>query len=677
MSNARKLANIVVGTEVVISSVDSDLANKINSIKSRLDSDDAKLQSLDTVIKTGLTNLVDSDLIINQLQAKISNIVTNNDSDSAALQAIKTQIGLIQGRQDSDSNQIQSLSTSLLGEISSTNTNITSIVSRLDSDELKLQSLDTTLVQIKSRLDSDEIKIQSVTSLAVTASSSGAISDSDLKVVADLRNQLDSEILYVKNLNLSYTNYTYIATAGQTSFTGSDANSLTLAYTAGSIQVFLNGFKLETDDYTATDGTSVVLTRGASASHQLTILVPTLESNYVPPIPEPDWASTTQQAKLIPSPYNYGAFGISVALDGDTAAIGQYIKTHPVGDPTNGSQQGSGYIFTRSGSTWTQAKMLLPSDLGLRHQFGFSCAIDSGTAIFSSVRINNDTGAVYVFTGSGTNWTQQAKIVPADASAGNAVGKACRIHGDELMFSSNTTIGGQSGMGSVYYYTRSGTTWTQQQRINPPTSGVGTQKFGNKIDFSPNGYMVLGSAYGAFNSNTNSGQAYIYYKSGGTWSLQATLDPSNAGAYKNFGDDVAINDDGDTVVIGSVTSSGASGSAYVFTRSGSTWTQAQELIPSDATSGDAIGRSVAIDRNSIVIGAHTDDDDGSASGGAWIYKYNGSTWDQVKKLTASDAAAGDQFTGQGSLEIDATTQTIIAGSPEHNSAKGAVYIFTT
>ena len=542
-------------------------------------------------------------------------------------------------------------------------------VSDVDSE------LSSKILNIKSRLDSDDAKIQTLNTSIGTVSSSAGLADSDFKVVADLRNQLDSEILYIRSLSLSYTNFIYVATAGQTSFTGTDSNSLTLAYTAGAIQVFLNGIKLEADDFTATDGTTIVLTEAAQLSAQLIIVSPKLESNYVPPIPEPDWASTTQQAKLIPSPHDYGQFGISVALDGDTAAIGQHIRTYPVGDPTNGTQAGSGYIFTRSGSTWTQAKLILPTDTDGQQQFGFSCAIDSGTAIFTSQKINSYTGAVYVFTGSGTNWTQQTKIVPADASAGDAVGRACEIHGDELMFSSNTTISGQSGTGSVYYYTRSGTTWTQQQRINPPTSGVGTQKFGNKIGFSPNGYMVLGSAYGAFNSNTSSGQAYIYYKSGGTWSLQATLDPSNAGAYKNFGDDVAINDDGDTVVIGSVTTSGASGSAYVFTRSGTSWTQAQELIPSDATGGDAIGRSVAIDRNSIVIGAHTDDD-GSASGGAWIYKYNGSTWDQVKKITASDAAAGDNFTGQGSLEIDATTQTIIAGSPSHDSAKGAVYIFT-
>ena len=276
MSNGRKLADLIVGTEVKVSIVDSETQNTINFIKSRLDSDDAKLQaldttinanvsliksrldsddaklqSIDTAIKEGLYNLADSDLIISQLQAKISSTVNNLDSDSGAIQTI--------------------------------NTRIEDIKSRLDSDESKLQSLDTNIVQIRTRLDSDETAIQAIKTLTASVSSSAGLADSDLKVVADLRSQLDSEIIYVKNLYLTYTTYIYNATAGQTTFTGSDANSLTLAYTSGNTQIFLNGIKLETSDYTATDGTTVVLTEPTSASAQLSIVVPNIQSNYVPP----------------------------------------------------------------------------------------------------------------------------------------------------------------------------------------------------------------------------------------------------------------------------------------------------------------------------------------------------------------------------------------------------------
>ena len=292
MSNGRKLADLMVGTNVVATNVDSDLSTKISSIKTRLDSDDTKLQSLDTAIQAGIQNLADSDLIINQLQAKINSVISNVDSDSSFVQSINTQIDLIKTRLDSDDAKLQQVRTSIASEISATNTDISSIIGRLDSDSSKLQQLDTSIVSVKTRLDSDDAAIQAATTLASATAGSVGVTDSDLKVVADLRNQLDSEIIFVKNLSVSYTSYIYNATAGQTSFTGTDANSATLAYTAGAIQVFLNGIRLEADDYTATDGAAVVLTEGAQLGHQVTIVVPKLESNYTPPATGPDWSST-------------------------------------------------------------------------------------------------------------------------------------------------------------------------------------------------------------------------------------------------------------------------------------------------------------------------------------------------------------------------------------------------
>ena len=147
------------------------------------------------------------------------------------------------------------------------------VASNVDSD------LSNRISSIKTRLDSDDSKIQSLNTSLDSVSSAVGLLDSDLKVVGDLRNQLDSEIIYVRNLSLSYTNFLYNATDGQTTFQDSDANSATLAYTAGSIQVFLNGIKLEGDDYTATDGTSIVLTEAAITNAQLIIVCPKLESN--------------------------------------------------------------------------------------------------------------------------------------------------------------------------------------------------------------------------------------------------------------------------------------------------------------------------------------------------------------------------------------------------------------
>ena len=653
MSNARKLANIVVGTEVVILSVDSDLANKINSIKSRLDSDDAKLQSLDTVIKTGLTNLVDSDLIINQLQAKITNIVANNDSDSAALQAIKTQIGLIQGRQDSDSNQIQSLSTSLLGEISSTNTNITSIVSRLDSDELKLQSLDTTLVQIKSRLDSDEIKIQSVTSLAVAASSSGAISDSDLKVVADLRNQLDSEIIAVRNLSLTYINYTYTATAGQTSFTGSDANSLTLAYTAGSIQVFLNGFKLETDDYTATDGTSVVLARGASASHQLTILVPTLKSNPAP-LTSVDWSglSLTSSLQYSGTKVASGLFGEVVAIDGNYAAI--TARNYYTGSGV----RGRGYIFFKSSGTWAQQAELVNTEVNVNGGgTGGDIAIDGDTVVFPD---GGAPGYIRVYTRSGTTWSLQQKITGTGTAMAGFGKSSIALSGDRLAIGCHSYATPGSNAGRIAVYSRTGSTWSFEAFLDPSDVAAGDQIGYHSLHMSGN-YIIAGEIVGA-------GSAYIWFYNGSSWVQQQKLTASDGSSGDYFGINCVI--DGDIAVVSAPWVASEKGSVYVYTRSGTTWTESAKLgasgsIPSDLVAGHQFGYTLSLDGSSLICGApHMAG--GGANGAADAYIFTttdgGSTWTQGKKLTSLRAFNDAYAYDRRSVAIDETAETAIVGA---------------
>ena len=416
MSNGRKLANLIVGTNFKVTNVDSDLANTISSIKTRLDSDDAKLQSLDTAIAAGLLNLADSDLIISQLEAKISSAVTNVDSDSAAIQAANTQIEIIKARLDSDSIKLQSISTEISSEIAATNTDILSIKSRLDSDDTKLQSLDTTISGLVSRLDSDEIAIQAGKTLVNSATAVAGMADSDLKVVADLRNQLDSEILSARNLHLSYTNYNYNATAGQTTFTGSDANSLTLAYVVNTIQVFLNGVLLEAADYTATNGTSIVLTEGAQASAQLTIIVAKAKSTYIMIV---NWSTVTKQQKLVNTDFNAGtqSFANQVDLAGDYALVSaQYY------DDAGYTNNGAVFVFIRSGSTWSQQTKLTTSTKRTQGQLGRSIALneDATEVLLGSNGADNTTVGIYSFTRVGTTWTQGQKIdIPAGVTGAN------------------------------------------------------------------------------------------------------------------------------------------------------------------------------------------------------------------------------------------------------------------
>jgi len=211
------------------------------------------------------------------------------------------------------------------------------------------------------------------------------------------------------------------------------------------------------------------------------------------------------------------------------------------------------------------------------------------------------------------------------------------------------------------------------------------------------------------NSASNAGAAYVFVRTGNTWTQQAYLKASNAQANDTFGRSVSI--DGDTIVVGapgedsdSVGVDGAlnenaagAGAAYVFVRSGSTWTQEAFLKASNTDADDAFGTSVAISNNTIVVGAPFEDSADSAlqeddtalsSGAAYVFFRSGGTWVPTRYLKASNLEADDQFGGD--VAIDASTILVSAlgedsglpfeapdPNPNDNTKadSGAVYVF--
>lgn len=166
---------------------------------------------------------------------------------------------------------------------------------------------------------------------------------------------------------------------------------------------------------------------------------------------------------------------------------------------------------------------------------------------------------------------------------------------------------------------------------------------------------------GAPVDNTAAGSAYVFVRSGTSWSQQAKLTASDAAAVDNFGRNV-VGISGDTLVVGAPfddTGAGTdAGSAYVFVRSGTSWSQQAKLTASDAAAGDAFGISVSISGDTVVAGAFNDDDGGTNSGSAYVFTRSGTSWSQQQKLTASDAAAGDQF----GFSVSNSGNTVVAGA---------------
>jgi hypothetical protein len=343
----------------------------------------------------------------------------------------------------------------------------------------------------------------------------------------------------------------------------------------------------------------------------------------------------SQQAKLESSTgAYYDQFGRSIDMSGD----GNYIVVGAQSDDNNGlSSSGSVYVFVRSGSSWSQQQLIAPSDKTASKSFGSSVSINTdGTYIAVGAYGDgggNNQGAAYVFTRSGTTWTQQQKIAGTDTTTNDRFGGGIGINSDATYI--GVTASGEGTGGSAYIFTRSGSTWTQQQKLVPSNTGSSDQLGGTSsgngglVDLSDDGtYFIAGAPYedGATNSTSSSGAVYIWKRTGSSWSEEAILRASDVASSQYFGNSAKISADGNYAVCGAWGDTGQNGAAYVFERSGSTWTQVKKLTSSDQGGNDQYGFSTDIsdDGKYVIVGAR-EEDGGSGNpqtgaGAAYIYE---------------------------------------------------------
>ncbi len=369
-------------------------------------------------------------------------------------------------------------------------------------------------------------------------------------------------------------------------------------------------------------------------------------------------------------------FGYAVALsaDGTTALIGAYSKN---------SRKGAAYVFVRSSGTWSQQTTppLTASDGAANDEFGYAVALsaDGTTALIGALFKNSAKGAAYVFVRSSGTWSQQTTppLTASDGAAGDSFGIAVALSAD-----GNTALIGayskNSYRGAAYVFVRSSGTWSQQ--TTPPltaSDGAAGDTFGWSVALSADGTTAL---IGAYSKNSRKGAAYVFVRSGTSWSQQTTpsLLASDGAAGDSFGWSVALSADGTTALIGAYSKNSNKGAAYVFVRSSGTWSQqtTPPLTASDGAAGDSFGWSVALsaDGTTALIGALFKN---SAKGAAYVFVRSSGTWSQqtTPPLTASDGAAGDSFGIAVALSADGNTALI--GAYSKNSYKGAAYLFTT
>jgi hypothetical protein len=360
-------------------------------------------------------------------------------------------------------------------------------------------------------------------------------------------------------------------------------------------------------------------------------------------------------------------FGSSVAISGDTAVVGSFVNE-------------SAYVYVRSGTAWVQQAQLTASDGKAGDEFGYSVAVSGDTVVvgatLADVGTNADQGAVYVFTRSGSTWTQQAKLMSPDGSVDDEFGTSVAVDGDTLLVGViYDNIGYRADQGSAFVFTRSGTAWAQQTKLTA-SDGEANDDFGVSVALS-GGTALVGAFGDDIGSHSWQGSAYVFVRSGATWSQQADLTADDGATLDKFGRAAALS--GDTALVGApwhaVAGHADQGAAYAFVRSGQTWSQQAELTASGGAAGDALAFSVALAGDTALVGAPlADGGAGADQGTAYVFDRSGATWSEDARLTASDGSAPDQFGNAVSL----SGQTGLVGASRDNVAanidQGSAYV---
>jgi hypothetical protein len=380
---------------------------------------------------------------------------------------------------------------------------------------------------------------------------------------------------------------------------------------------------------------------------------------------------STQQAELLASDgEDFDTFGTSVAVSGDTALVGANR------DDDKGTDAGAAYVFVRSGTSWTQQAKLTASDGESNDNFGFSVALSGNTALVGANAdddMASDAGAAYVFVRSGTSWTQQAKLTASDGTSNDQLGFAVALSGDTALVAAVNDADNGDHSGSAYVFVRSGTSWTQQAKLLA-ADGAELDQFGYSVGVS--GDTAVVGARLDDDHGSDSGSAYVFVRSGTSWTQQTKLTAADGTSGDELGFAVAVS--GNTALVGALLTdenAADSGSAYVFVRSGTSWTQQAKLTAADGGPSDELGGAVALEGDTAVVGAPNDGDLGAASGSVYVFTRSGTSWTQQTKLLAADGAAVDLF----GTAVAVSGSTAVVGAPGHDDlgpSSGSTYVYT-
>lgn len=313
-------------------------------------------------------------------------------------------------------------------------------------------------------------------------------------------------------------------------------------------------------------------------------------------------------------------FGCAVCIDGDYAIIGAEDDD----DPILGNNSGSAHIFDYDGSMWHKRIKLTADDGAAYDQFGCSVSLDGDYAIVGAYGVGSgtETGAAYVFVRDGTTWNQQAKLTGSPGYFNQEFGGSVAIDGDYAIVGAYWDDDNDAS-GSAYVFVRDPVEGWKQQAKLLPDGAVVNGGFGSSVAIRGD-RAVIGDRFAEVDGVDQCGAAYVFVRSGTAWIQQVELTPGDVDDFKEFGASVSFN--GTCAVVGAHGDAGDSGydynigAAYLFVRSGTSWTERAKLTAWDGVEQDYFGIAVSVSDAWVLVGAHMADPKGDQSGAAYLFK---------------------------------------------------------
>ncbi|MBY0245629.1 MAG: putative Ig domain-containing protein, partial [Sphingobacteriaceae bacterium] len=294
---------------------------------------------------------------------------------------------------------------------------------------------------------------------------------------------------------------------------------------------------------------------------------------------------------------------------------------------------------------------------------------DGTTAIVGGTADDSNKGAAWIYVRTGSTWTQQDKLVGSDATVNAQQGFSVSISAD-----GNTAIVGGFGddgtKGAAWIWVRTAGTWAQQGLKLVGNDAFGNAGQGRSVSISADGNTAI---VGGNRDASNKGAAWIWVRTGTNWTQQGNKLVGGATGAANQGGAVALSADGNTAIVGGETDDTNKGAAWIWVRTGTNWAQQGKLVGDNiaVTSRQGTSVSLSADGNTAIVGGSIDN---SNKGAAWVYVRTGTNWTQQgSKLVANDAVGN---AGQGrSVFLSADGNTAMVGGSGDATNKGAAWIW--